>query len=101
VVIGCGTNATARKNNVTALKRIAQGASDATGIIADVMGIGQAQATLGQELNELGHVLIGTLTRENFISHNDEAKIGLIGCGHVRYCSFNKNTTSLNHRQAI
>jgi hypothetical protein len=46
------------------------------------MSIRQAQTALGQKLNELGHVFVSALARENFISDNDESKIGLWGLGH-------------------
>jgi hypothetical protein len=82
MVIGRGANSTTRKNNVSALKGLSQGVGDATRIIPNILGIRQTQTPFGQELDEFGHVFVGSLTRENFISHDDKAKVGFVGCDH-------------------
>ena len=44
------------------------------GHVADVLGPGQLQAARGQQLDDLGHVLVGALAREDFVADDDQAE---------------------------
>jgi len=63
VVIGGRTDTTKREHHVTTGRHVGDGLCDAVGVISHVIGIGQRETPLAEGTDELGEVLVLTLTR--------------------------------------
>ena len=74
VIVRSGADAAAGEHHVGRGKGALERGGDAVGIVAHIVGIGKAQTARGQQFDDLGHVLVRTLARENFIAHDDEAE---------------------------
>jgi hypothetical protein len=81
VVVGRGADAAAREHRLAGLEGPAQAGREALRRIAHIFGPAQLQAAGGQQFDELGHVLVGTLAGEDLVADDDEAEF--VAAGHV------------------
>ena len=75
-------------------KARAQRGGDALGSIAHVLGPGQLQAARGQQLDHLGHVLVGALAREDFVADDDRGRNA--GVFRVRACGWSSAAPAMD-----
>jgi hypothetical protein len=74
VVVGRGADAAGGEHDVARGEGARERFRDAHRHIADVLGPGQLQAARGEQLDHLGHVLVGTLARQDFVTDDDKAE---------------------------
>src|SRR5690606_26442529 len=73
LVVGRGADAAATEYDVPAGKTALERGGDAVAIVGNEFRPRQLHAALGQELDQLGHVLVLAASRENFVADDDEA----------------------------
>ena len=73
VVVGRRADAAAGEHEVARSESALQRGGDALGRVADVLGPRQLQAARGQQLDELGHVLVGALAGQDFVADDHQA----------------------------
>ena len=91
MVIRRGTDTAERKHHIPAAEGARQSCGDAVGVVANVIGVRDAEAPRAQQFDGAAQVLVGTLTRENFIANDQESKVHVqpftvrgsstLGCG--------------------
>ena len=82
VVVGRGANATTGEHHIRAGQGAGQRGRDAFRVVPHIVGPAQAQAPACQQLDHLGHVLVGALARKDLVANDDEPenrRLGLRG----------------------
>jgi hypothetical protein len=74
MVVGRSTDAAAGEHDVAGRERVLEHGDDARGLIAHVLRPRQLQPARGEQLDDLGHVLVGALAREDLVAHDDETE---------------------------
>ena len=76
VVIWRGTDAATRKHHARLVECALQCLGQAHRVIAYIIGMAEAQAAQGQQLNDFAHVFVLALAGEDFIANDDQAEFG-------------------------
>ena len=74
MVIRRCADAAAGENHVARRKGTHQRGGDALGVVPHVLRVGQAQPALAKQLDDLGHVLVGTFAGKYLVANDEEAE---------------------------
>jgi hypothetical protein len=75
VVVWRRADAAAREDQVGAGERVLEIGGDATGVVADVARPGQGETARGEQLDDLGQVLVGALAREDLVADDEKSDV--------------------------
>jgi hypothetical protein len=74
VVVRGGADAAGAEDHVARGQGALQGGGDALGIVAEVLGPGQLQSALAEQLQDLGEMLVDAAAREDLVADDDESE---------------------------
>jgi hypothetical protein len=82
VVVGRGADAAGREDDVARGEGALERGGDARGLVAHVLGPAELQAARGEQLDDLGHVLVGPLAGKDLVADDDETECACHGEPH-------------------